>query len=316
MNTPELKLNAKRFEELIIALKKKKTQSQIAEIIDLADSALSNLLKHVIPVINDSKKFSFDTFSGFDDASSVGKKTLYRLAEFNAKMEQALLELQPETKGVEEENWVYHYIYHYHYLLNNNKYYINKKYLRISDQKTVEVFYVSGSLTKNDPIKYAEKWVGKINEVGDVFYIDFKKQGANTELPALFCLYAGAVPLGVHPILLGVYCSFKSDCTPTAGRLVLEKVDSEVEAKKEINSQVKKWFHKYLDGTNITTERLVISNKENLRENLDALRTRKPTIFQTKQFLIILLSLFVVYIIIDIVLVAVYEKGLINLIFN
>ena len=74
-----------------------------------------------------------------------------------------------------------------------------------------------------------EHWEGLFSVIENYSFIELTKMGYTTPVKKLLCLFSGTMKYG-RPILLGTYSTVKRDGYPAAGKVVLQKAESEENA--------------------------------------------------------------------------------------
>lgn len=148
----------------------------------------------------------------------------------------------------EKASSVYYVVYYYSFA----KEIVGKGLLTIKDRKWASIEF-------NDPNHTYSFWKGSFEVVESYTFLYLEKKGDTTPLKAFYSFFSGTIKHG-RPFLLGTYSSIKRDGSPTAGKVLIEKVGSDMEGKQKILDSTDKRIESYLHDTNYTMEMLTPAN--------------------------------------------------------
>lgn len=103
----------------------------------------------------------------------------------------------------------------------------------------------------NDPNHTHSLWKGTFDVIESYSFLSLEKKGDTAPVKAFYSFFSGTIKYG-RPILIGTYSTIKRDGSPTAGNIVMEKVNTKEAAMEKINSTTSPNITSFLLNKNFT----------------------------------------------------------------
>lgn len=156
------------------------------------------------------------------------------------------------TQGFHKVETIYYVLYYFSYA----KKIIGKGLVTIKEKKWVTIDF-------NDVNHTPSFWKGTFDVVESYTFLYLEKQGDTTPIRAFYSFFSGTIKHG-RPILIGTYSTIKRDGSPTAGSIIMEKVESQENAMEKINSTTNSKVTSFLLNKNFTIETVTPSSLDDL----------------------------------------------------
>ena len=137
---------------------------------------------------------------------------------------------------------IYYILYYFSYA----KQIVGKGLVNIKDKKWVSIDF-------NDPNHTSAFWKGTFEVIESYTFLYVEKRGETAPVKALYTFFSGTIKHG-RPVLTGTYSTIKRDGSPTAGTVVLERVDNKSEGDSKINQNTNPRITAFLLNKNFTLE--------------------------------------------------------------
>lgn len=146
------------------------------------------------------------------------------------------------TSTMQSVEAIYYVLYYFSYA----KQIVGKGLVTIKEKKWA-------TLDFNDHNHTLSFWKGTFDVVENYTFLYLEKRGDTTPIKAFYSFFSGTIKHG-RPILIGTYSTIKRDGSPTAGNIVMEKVETKDLGNTKINEITNPKITAFLLNKNFTLE--------------------------------------------------------------